>query len=229
MANHPPAQSIQETSRQSRLITIGRLTSTIVHEIGNPMQIIRGALALALEDSSDPDELEHYLHLSFKETERVVTLLALLREVYIPQPRPPSAVSVQALLDAILKLSHHEVERHEVVFSVEHNPAAASVMGQENEIILALLMTLLNLIDLKLTQIRQQLTLQVYSQQDKVLFTFSLPPSASPDASERMLEVEFVQLLQVSLQPVRDILIAQSGELALIEQPAPGVMLILSV
>jgi len=60
LAEAVEATTIQENSTKSpnfieyeSLMIIGRLASTIAHEIGNSMQVIRGALALAVENPED--------------------------------------------------------------------------------------------------------------------------------------------------------------------------------
>ena len=56
--------SFEQMLTQERLITIGRLTPGIMHEINNPLQVIRGALQLAQDDIDKPVVLQEYITIS---------------------------------------------------------------------------------------------------------------------------------------------------------------------
>ncbi len=68
----------------ARLATVGRLTASLSHEINNPMQTIRGALALAKEDLQDEESLQEYILMCIQESDRVVDLINKMSHVYRP-------------------------------------------------------------------------------------------------------------------------------------------------
>ncbi|MEZ4643781.1 MAG: histidine kinase dimerization/phospho-acceptor domain-containing protein [Chloroflexota bacterium] len=129
----------------ARWAVIGQLTAGILHEINNPMQAVRGAASLGLEELDDPEALSMYLDLTLRETERVVTIIERTRRVYRTETQLPTAVNIHYLLNEILHLTQKGMVRKNVnveVASAENVPLFTAVFG---EIALALLCPLLQM------------------------------------------------------------------------------------
>src|SRR5207245_276993 len=71
--------------RVERLAAIGQLAASIAHEVGNPLQAIQGFLALFLEQSPPETPNQHFLKLAEEEIDRIVRVLARLRDLYRPR------------------------------------------------------------------------------------------------------------------------------------------------
>jgi len=141
-----PTQS-SRVFEQERIAIVGRLASTIAHEIGNSMQVIRGALALATESPDELQEVLEYVQLSYQESERVVHLIATLREVYQSQLGPVSPISVDSFLERQITLVKHETEKQNVELNLRLPQQLAALKGVGNQLFLAFLSILLNIID----------------------------------------------------------------------------------
>lgn len=74
--------------RSEKLASVGRMASTIAHEINNPLETIGQSVYLALTDSGITDEGKHYLELATHELERAALItrqtLAFTREASSP-------------------------------------------------------------------------------------------------------------------------------------------------
>ena len=133
--------------QEDRLVTIGRLTSTIVHEINNPMQVIRGSMALALEELNDTQALETYLRLSQQESDRVVQLIALIRQIYRPDSDRPELLDIIQLLRNAYVITRDELNRQRVQFELAPGPEIPPIYAIANQLQLAFVNILLNISD----------------------------------------------------------------------------------
>lgn len=183
---------------------MGRLTSTIVHQVGNPMQAIRGALALALEDPDNHEELLEFIQLSFLETERVLNLLSLIREIYRPQSLASTAIPVSELLEHVNKLTKHELESNDIRFSQEIDPETPSVLGITNQVYLTLLSVILNLSAWLQTNEGDHLHLLARPREHKTVLILTTRGSNSAQETDNLL---------ANLAPARQILQTMHGEL----------------
>lgn len=129
--------------QSERLATVGRLTASLSHEINNPMQAIQGALTLALEELSNPPDLETYIHLSLKESERVVQLVNRLRQIYRPQAEAPELLDLNHLLQEALSIARKELKRSRVTLNLNlapQLPPITAIAGQLHLVFLSLIL-----------------------------------------------------------------------------------------
>ncbi len=97
--------------RQERFALLGRLSTTLAHEINNPLQAIRMNLDLVLDFKLPVEEQREVLETVRKEIERLGTgtmrILNLARVRY----RTPQRVNVREVVNHSLQLLHQEFER----------------------------------------------------------------------------------------------------------------------
>lgn len=139
--------NFEQILTQERLITIGRLTPGILHEINNPLQAIRGALTLALDDIDKPDELREYIAISQQEIEHITSLLGHVRLIYRSQNDSPEIIPLFILFRDAIELTHEETMRQKVRVNNLLSSDSPVVEGVYNHIYIAVLRILLALID----------------------------------------------------------------------------------
>ncbi len=111
-----------------KLAAVGRLASSIAHEINNPLESITNLLYLA-QHSERLDEIKHYLAQADKELQRVALITSQSLRFYRQSTRP-QAILCGDLLDSVLDLyesradnSHVTIERrdrsHESIVCLE--------------------------------------------------------------------------------------------------------------
>ncbi len=137
----------QQALQSERLRTIGRLTASLAHEINNPMQAIRGALTLAMEELDNPTELQDYIRLSQQETDRVVKLVSRMRQLYHPSSDQLETVNIPALIYETLETTLDEMQRQRVKMQVNLPPDFPTITAILNQAHLAFLSVALHLID----------------------------------------------------------------------------------
>ena len=133
--------------QNERLRTIGRLTASVAHEINNPMQAIRGALSLALEEINSPTDLEEYIRLSQQEANRVIKLVNRMRQLYRPTTDQAEEIQVLNLFREVLEISRDEMLRQNVKLILNLPESSPVCFAIANHLHLAFLTILLNLTD----------------------------------------------------------------------------------
>jgi signal transduction histidine kinase len=147
-SNEPVNRStLEQLLKQERLITIGRLISSIVHEINNPLQAIRGALALALDDIDNPHELHEYITISQQEIENIIRLLDQVRLIYRPQNDQPDLFPLSVLFRDAIDLIREETMRQKVRINNFIPSDSPLVEGVYNHLYIAVLRTFLAFTD----------------------------------------------------------------------------------
>jgi PAS domain S-box-containing protein len=69
-----------------KLAAMGRLLGSVAHELNNPLQTIKNCLYLIQQDVPADPAVQNYIQMAASETQRLVKLVADLRELYRPHP-----------------------------------------------------------------------------------------------------------------------------------------------
>lgn len=80
------------------MIWLSQLATSLAHELGNPLQSIRGCLDLSLEDHALSPASREYLGMACAEIDRLSMLLIRLRELYDTNAPDQSDVDFETLL-----------------------------------------------------------------------------------------------------------------------------------
>lgn len=170
----------QQAMQNERLRTIGRLTASLAHEINNPMQAIRGALTLALEDINNPDDLQEYLTLGQHEANRVVKLVNRMRQLYRPQGDQAEMIRLPGLLSEVLEIAREEMMEQKVKVETSLPPDLPAVYGVLNQLHLAFLSLALHLSDAIGAAGGGKLVITGRQQDEEVYIRFSTPAAVAP-------------------------------------------------
>lgn len=132
--------------QNERLATVGRLTASLSHEINNPLQAIQSSLTLAGEEIENSEEVLEYLRIAQQEVTRVIGLLNRMRQIYRPQSTTPSSIDLNKLLGEALLTARKELSRENVTLSEALTPNLPVFTGIADQLNLAFLSILLNII-----------------------------------------------------------------------------------
>ncbi len=91
--------------QSEKLAAVGRLASSISHEINNPLEAITNLLYLISESEQLPNDLKIYVHMAQSELSRV-SQIATQTLRFHRQAAKPTWVSPGELIDAVLNLYH---------------------------------------------------------------------------------------------------------------------------
>jgi len=132
---------LQRLVQEDRMISLGKLAASCVHEINNPIQglltfsdLMQDILA---EGKPNPEDLEQFKsHLSFmsKELERcgniVTGLLSFSRET----PKEYKNIDLNDVLNSVITLTRHKMELRNVDLIVRLHPGFLMIQGDEREL-----------------------------------------------------------------------------------------------
>jgi signal transduction histidine kinase len=124
------AQTIAErTANAERMAALGTLAAGIAHEINNPLcyvianlQLTARQLPVALRDSQS--ELPTLIDEAIEGAGRIASIVREIQQVSRPSPDEPSIVDVRTVVEAVLRLTSHEI-RHRARLETEFAQAPA--------------------------------------------------------------------------------------------------------
>jgi len=89
----------REIIRAEKLASVGRLSSGIAHEIGNPLGIVMGYLDLLRQASITPDDKLEFIGRAEKEIERINTIIRQLLNLSRPSKEGAKVVSAHLIIE----------------------------------------------------------------------------------------------------------------------------------
>ncbi|MGD2100322.1 MAG: ATP-binding protein, partial [Desulfobacterales bacterium] len=122
--------------QEDRMISLGKLVASCVHEINNPIQglltfsrLMEDILAKGQPTSKDLEEFKEYLSLMTPELERcgniVSGLLSFSRETSLEY----KAIDLNEVLEAVIALTHHKLELQGIKLTTQFHPEPLWVLG----------------------------------------------------------------------------------------------------
>lgn len=107
-ANRDLEKAQRDLIRAEKLASVGRLSAGIAHEIGNPIGIIKGYLAL-LNDQSIPDEEKaDFIVRTESEVERINSIIQQLLDFARPSGKEQALISVHKILNELEEVCHFQ-------------------------------------------------------------------------------------------------------------------------
>jgi PAS domain S-box-containing protein len=131
--------------QSEKLAAVGRLASSISHEINNPLESVTNLLYLIAMDPGLPKQVKTYVELTQSEVARVSQIATHTLRFHRQSVRPTSVTAAQ-LLDPVLQLYHGRLANSGVELERETRTATA-VNCLENEIRQVLSNLIANAID----------------------------------------------------------------------------------
>jgi len=140
--------------QEDRMISLGKLAASCVHEINNPIQglltfsdLMSSILARGDPGPDDLDQFKHFLSLMSDELERcgniVSGLLSFSREI----PLEFTSINLNEVLDAVIALTRHKMELQNIKLVRQSDSAALMIKGDHNRMQQALLNLMFNAIE----------------------------------------------------------------------------------
>lgn len=105
---------------QDRMASIGLLASSLAHEIGTPMGIIRSRAEIAQKKASDNKSLQQDMETVINQIDRISKLVNSLLNLARSKPSDHlTAVDVEQVVNDVLNLLSHELDRKNINLSVQ--------------------------------------------------------------------------------------------------------------
>jgi signal transduction histidine kinase len=118
----------QELIRQERLSTIGRLSTSLVHDLRNPLAAIYGGAEMLMDAQLNQEQVRRLAASIYRSSRRIQSLLAELQEVGRGAPSQTEPCRVLDLLESAIEESSELLQRHRTEVRLEV-PAQLCVRG----------------------------------------------------------------------------------------------------
>lgn len=137
-----------EVISAEKLAAAGRLSSSLAHEIGNPLAIIQGYLELLGDSSSSEEENQQYAKRSLAEIERIDRLLRQLLELTRTNGEQKiGPVDLVQLLQSVVEIMQLSFQKNNIQVKMENPDLPIQIQANPDELRQVLLNLLINAID----------------------------------------------------------------------------------
>jgi two-component system NtrC family sensor kinase len=133
--------------RAEKLAILGRMTTSLAHEINNPIQSVVGCLGLAMEVLQEGEDATRFMEVALEESERAARIVRRLRDLTRSEEilREPS--DVRELVDTVLVLTQNQAQNAQVALIWEGEDDLPEVPVVRDRIQQVFLNLVLNAID----------------------------------------------------------------------------------
>jgi PAS domain S-box-containing protein len=140
-------QAQEALIRAEKLAILGRMTTSLAHEINNPIQSVVGCLGLAMEVLEDGEDATRFMEVALEESERAARIVQRLRDLSRSEEilREPS--DVRELVDTVLVLTQNQAQNAHVALIWEGEDDLPPVPMVRDRIQQVFLNLVLNAID----------------------------------------------------------------------------------
>ncbi len=140
--------------QEDRMISLGRLAASCVHEINNPIQGLMTFSHLMLDmlktnklSRDEVDEFRRYLSLMSNELERCGNIISGLLSFSRQPAREYKEVDLNEILEAVIGLTRHKMELQNIQWRKDLCPGSLIVRGDLNQLQQCLLNLIFNAIE----------------------------------------------------------------------------------
>ena len=146
-ANVELKKAQNDVIRAEKLATVGRLTSGIAHEIGNPIGIVLGYLDLLKQTDLAPEERNDFIARSEKEITRINHIIRQLLDMSRSSVGESKAMSIHQLLKDLIVVLSYQPAADAVVFESNLDATDDIVFADPDRLRQVFLNILLNAVD----------------------------------------------------------------------------------
>jgi signal transduction histidine kinase len=146
-ANIELKKAQKDVIRAEKLATVGRLTSGIAHEVGNPIGIVLGYLDLFKQSDLSSSERYDFIDRSEKEITRVNNIIRQLLDMSRTSGGDPKAVSIHQLLEELNTVFGYQPSASNIYFASHLDATDDIVLADPDQLRQVFLNILLNAVD----------------------------------------------------------------------------------
>ncbi len=132
---------LRKLIQEDRMISLGKLAASSVHEINNPIQglltftdLMQGMLKKSEPSPEDLKDFQHYLSLMSKELERCGNIISGLLSFSRESAKEFKDVDLNELLEQVITLTRHKMKLQNIQVGTEFFPRPLVVHGDGNQL-----------------------------------------------------------------------------------------------
>jgi signal transduction histidine kinase len=146
-ANFELKKAQNDVIRAEKMATVGRLTSGIAHEIGNPIGIVLGYLDLLKQADLDESERIDFIDRSEDEITRINQIIRQLLDMSRSSAGEAKPVSVHQLIEDLICVFNYQPKASHITFESSFGAASDRVFADPDRLRQVFLNILLNAVD----------------------------------------------------------------------------------
>lgn len=140
-------QAQREIIRAEKFATVGRLSSGVAHEIGNPIGIVLGYLALIKQPDTAQSEKDDYIRRVEDEIERIRSIIRQLLDYSRPTGEGHQEVSIHGVVEDVIEMVRVQPLFADMVVDLELAASNDTVSADPDQLRQLLLNFMLNAAD----------------------------------------------------------------------------------
>lgn len=109
----------KEIVRREQLSTIGKLTSSIIHELSNPLRNVTNCIEVLKEKRKIDEETEEFLEMAYKEINRAKRIGEDLKTSYTPHVEDKIPADINGLVTDIAKISQQAIKAKGIALKLD--------------------------------------------------------------------------------------------------------------
>ena len=132
---------LKKLVQEDRMISLGKLVASCVHEINNPIQglltfshLMQNMVSEGIPSPEDLKEFQHYLSLMSRELERCGNIVSGLLSFSRVSPIGYRDVELNEILNEVITLTRHKMELQDIQLNTELSPRPLVVQGDVNQL-----------------------------------------------------------------------------------------------
>jgi len=146
-ANRELKQAQQEVILSEKLASVGRLSSGIAHEIGNPIGIVTGYLELLKQNDISSEERKEFITRTENEINRINTIIRQLLGFSRPSSQETQPVSVHEIINDIVDAFKFQPVTSTIDLQLDLGAKTDTVIADPNQLRQVFLNLLINAAD----------------------------------------------------------------------------------
>ena len=144
-------RKVEESQRAliqaEKMAAVGRLMSSLAHEINNPLQSVRNCVHLAMRDDVNEEQRSSYLNMTESELERLVNTVRHMLDFYRPGAAVKESVGLNGIIERVVQLLTPQLKDSNVQIEVNIEKAIHQVYGVKDQLQQVIFNLLLNRMD----------------------------------------------------------------------------------
>jgi two-component system NtrC family sensor kinase len=97
-----------------RMAAMGRMGTSLAHEINNPLQSVIGCLGLAMEAQEEGGEAGELMDVALEELRRAATIVHRMRDITLPSDGRRELADVGRLIEKAITVTHNQARNQNV-------------------------------------------------------------------------------------------------------------------
>jgi two-component system, NtrC family, sensor kinase len=145
---------LEKLVQEDRLISLGKLAASCVHEINNPIQglltfcnLMQSMLTKGKPTPHELGEFKHYLGLMSAELERCGAIVSGLLSFARESRMEPSELELKEVIQSVLSLTRHKIELQDIALILDCAEGPVTIRGDVNQLQQCLLNLIFNAIE----------------------------------------------------------------------------------